>query len=225
MGKYEDRLIGYFRTRPVTNYLRRLTFPGFGGVPITEVIKFFYSQLISEAIVLRSSATAYSFILALFPGLIVLFSLIPYFPIASMHEEVLAMMEQIMPSSAFQTIESTLRDILVNKRANLLSFGFLLTIYFSSNGINTLLTAFNRYLKRAWWKKYLLSFSLTLILALLIIIAVVIQVGGEYFMGYFRNSFFFSGGWIIKAIWFFKMLITLLLSITAIDILFFLGSN
>ncbi|MFC2114060.1 YihY/virulence factor BrkB family protein, partial [Bacteroidota bacterium] len=142
-------------------FLLNVSFPGLGGVPIAQVIRFFYTQLIREAISIRSSASAYSFFLALFPALIFIFTLIPYIPVENLRDEVLNMMKSYMPSNVFETIEITLTDILDNRRGNLLSVGFILTLYFASNGINRLLVAFNRQLKRSWWKKYLISIALT----------------------------------------------------------------
>lgn len=220
----EDVVLNFLRKRRFLSFLRRFTLPGFGGVPISEVVKFFWQHLKSEAIVLRSSATAYSFFLALFPGLIFLFTLIPYIPIQGLHKEVLQMMHDYMPSDVYSTVESTISDILLTKRGNLLSLVFILSIYFSANGVNTLLVACNRTLNRVWWKKFLIALVLTFILVLMILLAMSIQVGGEIIISYFKDSFFFGGSWIIKFIWFFKLLTTLLLSISAISIIFFYAS-
>ena len=133
-------------------------------------------------------------------------------------------MKQYMPANVFETIEETLSDIILKKRGSLLSLGFVLSIYFASNGINTLLVAFNRLLKRAWWKKYMISISLTFVISFMMLLAMMFQIGGELFISYFRDSMLFSGSWVIHAIWIFKLLVTLVMSITAISILYYFAT-
>ena len=94
----------------------RFTFPGLGGVPFFLVIKFFITRLQKETITMRSSAIAFSFFLALFPSLIFLFTLIPYLPINNLHQEVMGILKEFLPSSAYETIQTTISDILSNKR-------------------------------------------------------------------------------------------------------------
>ena len=201
-----------------------ISFPGFAGVPLYGVIRFFYTQLMRESIALRSGATAYSFFLSLFPALIFLFTLIPYFPIENLYQEIVFLMNEYMPANVFQTIETTLSDIILKKRGSLLSLGFILSIYFASNGINTLLVAFNRKLKRPWWKKYLIAVSLTFAISFMILIAMSFQIGGEVFISYFKDSMIFQGNWVVYFIWTFKLLITLFMSITAISLLYFFAT-
>jgi membrane protein len=200
---------------------RKIGFPGLPGVPFYVVFRFFFRQLLREAIALRSAATAYSFFLALFPAMIFLFTLIPYIPVDNLQEEIIALMKQYMPGNAFQTIEVTLNDIILRKRGHLLSLGVIFSLYFASNGINTLLVAFNRNLKRPWWKKYSIAISLTFTISFLLIIAISLQIGGELFISYFKDSMIFGGSWVLHAIWFFKLITTLLLSIAAISILYY----
>ncbi|MFM2047647.1 MAG: hypothetical protein RI955_193, partial [Bacteroidota bacterium] len=62
--------------------IKTFTLPGFDGVPMITVLRFFFKEIIQENIVTRGSSIAFFFILSVFPGLIFLFTLIPYIPIS-----------------------------------------------------------------------------------------------------------------------------------------------
>ena len=66
-------LIYHFATKKAKTF----TIPGFNGVPLYYVFKFFLKGIINGAITTRASAVAFSFYLAIVPTLIFLFTLIP----------------------------------------------------------------------------------------------------------------------------------------------------
>ena len=57
--------------------------PGFEGVPLYDVIKFFYRQVKTVGFTERASAIAYNFIMAIPPSFLFLFTLIPHLPFIS----------------------------------------------------------------------------------------------------------------------------------------------
>lgn len=205
-------------------FLRTIPFPLSNKVPMTEVIKFFYKKMITESISQRASAIAFSFFLALFPGLIFIFSLIPYFPVPNLSDEVKHLLDEFLPKSAFDILWNTIEDIIMVRRGKLLSLGVILAIYFSSNGINTLLLAFKKDLPRHWLMRYVIAFYLTVILVLMILISLSVQITGEIIISYFSDSFFFSGKTLIPLIWGLKLFITLFTAIFSISLLYFYGS-
>lgn len=144
------------------NLLRKVVLPGAQGVPLWYIIRFFIAQLSNEAVTMRASAIAFNLFLALVPSMIFLFTLIPYFPIENLEQEVMNFLSSYMPDQAFATIETTVRDILVKQRSGLLSFGFLFTIYFATNGIYSLLDAFNQGRARPFAQKWLTALGLML---------------------------------------------------------------
>jgi membrane protein len=133
-------------------------------------------------------------------------------------------MGEFLPSSAFETIESTLRDILLNRRGGLLSFGFLSALYFASNGTKSLLKAFQPSYKVKFWKRILVANFLTLLMAILVIITLIITVGGSILLSYLNNINFFKSDWVFFLIVGFRYFMILALSITAISILYYAGA-
>ncbi|HPD64557.1 MAG TPA: YihY/virulence factor BrkB family protein [Bacteroidia bacterium] len=206
-------------------FLRKIPFPLSGKVPMTEVIKIFYQKMVKESISQRAYAIAFSFFLALFPGLIFVFSLIPYFPVPDLADEIKQMLHEFLPESAFEMLWDTIEDIILVRRGKLLSLGVVLAIYFSSNGINTLLLALKKDLPRHWMMRYVVAFFLTIILVLMILISLCVQITGEIIISYFSDSFFFSGTSLIPLVWGLKLFVTLFTAIFSISLLYFYGTH
>jgi len=57
---------------------KKITLPFFDGLPLYDVARFFWKGIVDGAITTRASAIAFNFILAVFPTIIFLFTLIPY---------------------------------------------------------------------------------------------------------------------------------------------------
>ena len=160
------------RSRKIVNLTQKIRLPGFQNIPFYEVFKFFIEGIKNGALTTRASSVAFNFVLAMFPGIIFLFTLIPYIPIANFQTELLSVFENILPQNAFNLLKSTLVDIIMTKNWGLLSFGALASLFFSMNGIHALIDAFNsthHYIEtRSWLTQRLISIGLVFILATLI---------------------------------------------------------
>ena len=55
----------------------------------------------------------------------------------------LKIISNVLPPSTNSATFSTLEDIINNQRGGLLSIGFILALYFSTNGMSSLIQAFN----------------------------------------------------------------------------------
>lgn len=205
--------------------LKRITLPGLGGVPLWDVSFFLYQKMINEAITVRAAAIAYNFFIALFPALIFLFTLIPYIPIKDLQTQILEFLSEFLPKSAFETIEATIRDVLLNRRGGLLSFGLITALYFASNGTKSLLYAFNPTNRVKFWKRVILANFLTLFLAVLVILALIIIIGGSFLLNYLNKINFFESEWVLILIAGFRYITTIALAITIISILYYAGAK
>jgi len=189
MAKISGRLNEYFQSKlklllkskqvtSVETFLRRFVIPGFDGMPVYDVAAFFINGLQKGAISMRAAAFSYNFFLALFPAIIFFFTIIPYIPIAGFQDNLLELLRNFIPKEAFGAVEGTLFDIIKRPNGGLLSLGFVMAIYFSTNGIHSLIVAFNqsRHTRetRSWVKQRLISIVLVIILSLLLIVAIVL---------------------------------------------------
>ncbi|HCT29815.1 MAG TPA: YihY/virulence factor BrkB family protein [Bacteroidales bacterium] len=156
---------------------------GFNGVPLYYVIKFFFKGIINGAITTRASAVAFSFYLAIVPTLIFLFTLIPYIPVQDFQSQLLSLLKGIMPDYAFHTVETTLTEVLTMKSGGLLSFGFFTALFFSHNGVNSLIDAFNATYHtietRKFIEQHLIALVLTLLMPILVMIGVILIFFGQ----------------------------------------------
>ncbi len=215
----------FFVYRWLVNTLRRLVLPGFNGVPLWYFLKFFTNQMMNEVVTLRASAVAFSFFLALVPSFIFLFTLIPYVPIENLDNQIMGMLDEYMPHEAFVTIESTVKDILSSRRTGLLSFGFLFTIYFATNGFYALLDAFNQEKGRPFIQKWLVAFSLMLLLVFLLIIAVSVYLASEILIYQVMNTDYFMYAPNANLIQILQIVVVFGLVFIAVSILYFLGPS
>ena len=139
--------------------------PGFSPLPLYTVATFFFREIGKDTLVNKSSSLAYSFMLAIFPGIIFLFTLIPFIPIHGFQDQLLSLIELVLPHNAYDAFESTLNDIVKNQNTGLLSFGFLSAIFFATNGVKNLMKAFNKSSliieTRGWIKQRLIALALT----------------------------------------------------------------
>jgi len=161
---------------PVKNfvaYTKRTALPGFDGMPIYYVADFFLTGIQRGRIVTRAQALAFSFFLAIFPAIIFIFSLIPYIPLSNFQEQLLQIIQDIMPDKSFSAARATIEDIIKIPRGGLLSFGFLTALYFTTNGFMTLMRGFNSSYhiaeKRSRFKQRIVALNLTVILSLLVV--------------------------------------------------------
>jgi len=172
----------------IINYAKKVTFPFFEGVPLYNVSLFFWRSIVDGAIATRASAIAFSFFLALFPAIIFLFTLIPYIPIRNFQNELFLLIQQIVPGSVFPAIEETIHDIIMRPQGKLLSLGFLMALIFSTNGIASLMSAFDAtihsYNRRNWFGQRLVSIILLIILWVLLTAAIALIAGGQAISDY-----------------------------------------
>src|SRR5690606_14514540 len=90
----------------------------------------------------KASSLAFKFFLALFPTIIFLVTLIPLIPIENFQLELLTILNDLLPTKAYQFAENTLIEIFTTKKEGLLSFGFLFALYLATNGLDGMLSAF-----------------------------------------------------------------------------------
>jgi membrane protein len=113
--------------------------PGFEGINLWDLLRFFFDGITKGAITTRASAISFKIILALAPTIILLFTLIPYIPIDNFQENLFGLIKTSLPEDAFSTIEELILDLINNKFTTFLSISFLLGIYYASNSMHALL--------------------------------------------------------------------------------------
>jgi membrane protein len=123
--------------------------PGFEGVSLFDVVKFFRLQIKTVGLTERASAVAYNFIMAIPPSLLFIFTLIPHLPFIK-KSDVQKQVFQLIKDGV--TNETYSKDLIafINKTFftkpvfGLLSFGLLLALFFASNAMMGIMRSFNK---------------------------------------------------------------------------------
>lgn len=176
------------RIKPLRRFLqltKKIVLPGFDGLPLYTVAVFFFTGIFKGSITSRASSISFSFFLAIFPMVIVFFTLIPFVPIDNFQTTLLNFIENVTPDQTEVIIRSTLVDIIEQPRGGLLSITFFLALIFATNGIGSVIEAFNSTYhtieSRSWIKQKLISSLLFLIISLIIIISIALITTGNHF--------------------------------------------
>ena len=165
---------------------KRINPLGFNELSIYDAASIFWKGYLEGTITTRASSLAFNFFFAFFPSLIFLFTLIPYIPIQGFQETLMELLGSVLPESTNQMAFQTINDIVNNPRGGLLSVGFILALYFSTNGMSALIEAFNSSYhireSRSFIYQKKISLILTLILACLLILTIIIIIFSKSFL-------------------------------------------
>jgi membrane protein len=182
----------------VVDWSKKTSFSGFQGVSVNNIIRFLHAEVLKNPMMMtRANSIAFSFFMSLFPAFLVLFSLIPYvigvLPIEKkqmldlIHEAI----SEIMPNDTGEMFYKEISKFIKTKRSDFLSIGFILSIFFSSNGLMALMSSFEKnspaFRKRKPIEKRIRAIGMTLMLGILLIITTVLVIlGNQIFSWLFK---------------------------------------
>lgn len=162
-------------------------------VSLYHVLKILWKKIITFDIDQRAASVSYSFLLAVFPGVIFLFTLIPFVPIDNLDVLIMNFLRDAMPQGIYENTSNTIQDIVSRRRSDVLSFGFFFTVFAATNGMMALMRAFNMALqvreKRSYLKARFIALFLTLLLIVVLISAILVLIVGTIVI-----DFLFSRG-------------------------------
>jgi membrane protein len=154
-----------------------------------------YTKAFEEEDLLSNAAqVAYFFLFALFPLLLFLVSIfgIVLGSADDLRIEMFSYLQQAMPKSAFELVQTTIQEVTESSSGGKLTFGILIALYSASAGIDGIRVALNGIYNltedRAWWKTKLSSLAMTLGLGVLITIALGVIFYGSKFVTLILDS-------------------------------------
>jgi membrane protein len=136
-------------TSPPVSFLirksKQISLPGFQGLPLYDVARFFIQQMQQVGLNERAGAISFNFLMAIPPLGIFIFTLLSHLPGSKkLYSEAIILVKQIAPdASTFKMIKGVMDDFFATSNS-LLSFGLILAIYFSSNAMITIMRTFNK---------------------------------------------------------------------------------
>ncbi len=164
---------------------KKIILPGFNGIPLFDVVNFFYKQLTRTSLNERASSIAFNLLLAIPPACIFLFTLIPFLPIEGLKTELFQLIRGVIPGEKNNApIIAFLEDFTSNQRNDLLSIGFFFALYFSSNAMIGIMRSFNKMDYMIFSQRNVIqdrweALKLTLILFVIIILSIAALVTRE----------------------------------------------
>lgn len=205
-----------------------IVLPGFDGIPIFDVMIFFFKGLSNGRLIERGSAIAFSFFLALFPAMLFFFTLVPYFPIESLQENLMNIISDSLPAAVYDFVHETLDDILNRSHSGLLSLGFVLALFFASNGFKGLLRGFdssyhNDDVHNFWYMQYM-SMFMVVVFSLVAVITIVLMISYKFVLGYLVDIGIIQSNWVYYLVAAANWLITILMVFFLISFTYYLGA-
>jgi membrane protein len=164
----------------------------------SELAKRVWNEINDDRVFGRAAELSYYFLLALFPLLIFLTSVIGLVlgSGTGTRHALFDYLARIMPPSAFQLLDATMWEVSQASGGGKLSFGLLAALWAASNGMSAITESLNAAYDvtetRAWWKQRLVAISLTVALSVLIISALVLVVAGGHIGESVANAYGFG---------------------------------
>jgi membrane protein len=149
-----------------------------------SVAKRVWADIGKDKIFSHAAELAYYFLLALFPLLLFLTSVIGLL-IGSgtgLRHSLFDYLGKVLPTSASQLVSDTMFEVSSASGGGKMSFGILAALWAASNGMGAISQSLNAAYhvdeSRSWWKQRLVAVGLTIALAVLIISALILVLYG-----------------------------------------------
>ena len=224
--KIKDKL-EHYRKR-LESVLRLIVIPGFGGVPLYDVLVYFIRGFTQVNLIDRAAAVAFYVFLALFPTILFLFTLIPYFPLQGVTTSVLEALHDILPPGTYDSVSSTINEIMSIEHGGLMSIGLLLAFYFSTSAVSSFFRGFNmgdnEYGQVSFMKQQIYSILVMLMFVALLLLSIVLMTLGQKLLPVLFTKIHLYKGITVFMINLVRWLIVIFALIIAMSLLYHFGN-
>lgn len=172
-----------------------------GGIGVRQLAKDLRAKLKRDRVTNGAAALAFYWILALFPAAIFVLTLLPYLPVANLEQAIMDLLKQAMPGDAAGMFEQTVKNIVSNRKAGLLTFGFLFTLWSASSGVYAVMQELNNVHEtdeeRPFWKARGVALLLMLAVIALVLGSLALAVAGGAIQGWLGSALGFSAALLV----------------------------
>ena len=171
---------------------------------------------------------AFYFLLALFPALLFVVSLLAYLPVDAAFHRIVDRMGPFLPNEVIKLIGAEIDKLLGGNQQSLLTFAVAGAIWSSSSAMTAVITTLNRAYDieefRPWWKTRLIAIGLSVALAALVVIAFALVVGGSDLAAAVAS--WLGAGEVFQRVWaVVQWPVAFLFVVFAIDLVYYLAPN
>jgi len=166
----------------ITRQSKKICLPGFHRIPLYDVVNFFFTQVRRVGLTERTAAISFNLVMAIPPIIIFLCTLIPYLPISKEFiRQLHGLIRDIVPGQKNNSpIIAFIDDIIKKPKIGLLSFGFILALFYSSSAVMGIMRAFDKnyigFKKRTLLKRRITALQLTSILFVLMFLSLLFLI-------------------------------------------------
>lgn len=175
---------------------RRTSFKGFASLTLYETLEFLISELREDDLVAKSQSIAFTLFISIFPGVLVLLTLLAYLPVdVTIVGTLEPYIDDLLPGDSSTFAMALVEDVLQRPRSGLLSISFVLALYFSSNGMMRLMRAFDKvsyrhtFRRRSLVRTRILALVLTGALGFQLILSLALITLGSSLSRYLQEHF------------------------------------
>lgn len=213
-------------------FLRSIRLPGFKGMGLYDVLRFFINAMTDRKFTLAGAAMAYRFFFALIPGLIAITSLISVLQSDNLKRELNDFLATFTPPDSMGFVTDVVEEFAAVDEVWLAVFNFALMIFSAIGGIRAMMQAFSKdeiaFKRRNFFQAHGLAFLIFFVLIILLLLVMSVWVGGEVAIHYVGSLNFMGfpllkGSLLIFMARGFHWLVVLLALFFMISILYFLA--
>jgi membrane protein len=152
--------------------LNRIHPPLARGAGLYDILYFFYQGLASTRFNLAAMAMAYRFFFALFPALILIFTLIPYVPVPDLKARVLLLMSEIVPENSLGFVNDIVDEFFAKPSAGIIYLNIALMLFSAVSGIKVMMAAFSKEENELFRRRHFLRYNVVAVMIFLILLLV-----------------------------------------------------
>ena len=165
-----------------------------GGLSPKELGKRVWKEIDEDEILTRSAALAYYFVLALFPMMLFLASILGFMAGlgTQLQQGLTHYLVRALPSSASSLVQQTIHQITQNAGGGKVSFGILFALWSGSAGMAAVIDALNHCYNlketRGLVKSRLVAIGLTIVCSILVIMALTLVLFGGHIANFLGGT-------------------------------------
>ena len=156
---------------------------GIYGTSWGQFFRDLWQEINEDQVFNGAAALGFYFLLALFPSMLFLLSLLPFLPIDNLNGSIMGMLQGFLPGDAYTLFSETVREITSEERGGILSIGAALTLWAASSGMYAAIQHLNFTYDvaeaRPYWKARGIAVLLTIAFGFLTISALLLVLLGD----------------------------------------------
>jgi membrane protein len=193
----------------------------------TAVIRRTLEDIERKHLQLAAAGLAYYFLMAFFPGVILLTAVIAYLPVQNGMQVATTFLGHIIPQQGTSLMEELLTTV-SSHRGGLLSIGLIATLWLTSKGVKGVIAGLDMVYEvqtpRRVWTNRFLAFGLTFAVGVLLLLGVALTLAGPFLQSLLSKVFPVQSLW--TTIWrYVQWSVAAMSTFAAIELLYVLAPN